>query len=330
MAEFFLNYGLFLAKAATIVVAILVVIGSLFFLAQKEKALEQIQVRNLNKKFKEMGDAIKHHSLSKKLAKKIRKEAKAEEKRLEKVSDDRKRLFVIDFEGDIRASAVSELREEISAILAVAKASDEVVVRIESSGGMVHSYGLAASQLHRVRKAGIPLVVTIDKVAASGGYMMACVANRILAAPFAIVGSIGVLAQVPNFHRLLKKHDVDFEQFTAGAYKRTISIFGENTESGKKKFLEQMEETHVLFKTFVKEHRPQVDIETVATGEHWFATQALKFSLIDELTTSDDYLLESSKQSDVLLIAYKARKKLSEKLSSALQSAWDKILFTAG
>ena len=109
------------------------------------------------------------------------------------------------------------------------------------------AYGLAASQMQRIRDKKLKLTVCVDKVAASGGYMMAVVADKIIAAPFAVLGSIGVLAQVPNFHRLLKKHDVDFEMLTAGKYKRTLTMFGENTDKGREKFQEDIEDTHVLF-----------------------------------------------------------------------------------
>ncbi len=329
MMEFFLQYGLFLAKTATVVIAILVVMAALFFFAQKEKALEQVQVKKLNKKYASLSDTIKSHSLTKKELKRDRqkeKEAKKSKEKREKEkqrgeeSSPKKRVFVIDFDGDIKASEVASLREEITAILAVAQPTDEVVARIESAGGVVHGYGLAASQLHRIRKKGIQLTATIDKVAASGGYMMACVADRILAAPFAIVGSIGVLAQLPNFNRLLKKHDIDFEQYTAGEYKRTLSLFGEITPEGRKKFLEQLEETHLLFKEFVKEHRPQVEIDEVATGEYWFGKKAIEKKLVDELITSDDYLLDLCQDADVYKLTYKAKKKLSEKLTSAVRA----------
>lgn len=326
MVQFFIDYGLFLAKTATVVIAILFIIGAFFFFAQKEKALEQIQIKNLNKKYKDLADALKLHSLEKKDLKKWFKSEKKKEAQLKKTDKDRKRAYVIDFEGDIKASEVAALREEISAVLTVARPIDEVIVRIESPGGVVHGYGLAASQLHRIRQRGIPLTVTVDKVAASGGYLMACVAHKIISAPFAIVGSIGVLAQLPNFHRLLKKHDIDFEMFTAGEYKRTITLFGENTDQGRKKFIEQLEETHFLFKNFIKDHRPQVQVEDVSTGEIWFGQKAIEKKLVDEIKTSDDYLLDLCKEADVFKLTYKTKKKLSEKLTSAVQLLFEKTL----
>ena len=238
-------------------------------------------------------------------------------------------MFVLDFHGDIRASQVAELRETITSVLQVSEPGDEIVVRLESPGGQVHGYGLAASQLARIREHNINLTVAVDKVAASGGYMMACVADRILAAPFAILGSIGVVAQIPNFHRLLQRHDIDFEQHTAGPYKRTLSLFAENTEEGRKKFQEELEDTHELFKSFVKEHRPRVNIDELATGEHWYGTRALDHKLVDEIRTSDDYLMTRAQGADIYAVRYEEKKNLGEKLNVVFTRVADRWLGVA-
>ncbi|MEM7292965.1 MAG: protease SohB, partial [Pseudomonadota bacterium] len=239
---------------------------------------------------------------------------------------DRPRIFVLDFDGDIKASAVSCLRREITAILSLAGEQDELVVRLESGGGMVHAYGLAASQLQRIKDAGVTLTVCVDKVAASGGYMMACVANKLMAAPFAIIGSIGVVAQIPNFHRLLKKNDVDFELITAGEYKRTLTLFGENTEKGRAKFVEDIEEIHVLFKEFVAEQRPNLEVEKVATGEIWFGQRAIDKQLVDELITSDEYIARACDDADVFEVKYVEKKSIPERFGIAAQAALDNTL----
>lgn len=236
----------------------------------------------------------------------------------------KKRVFVLDFDGDIKASAADLMREEITAVLTMARKQDEVVVRLESGGGMVHSYGLASSQLQRIKDKGIPLTVCIDKVAASGGYMMACIADKIVAAPFAIVGSIGVVAQVPNFSRLLKKNDIDFEMFTAGEYKRTVTMFGHNSAKAKDKFREDLEETHVLFKNHVTRFRPGLNIEEVATGDVWYGQDALANKLVDELGTSDDYLVTACNDADVFEVNYEFKKSLQEKLGIAVQVGIEK------
>ncbi|MEM7379530.1 MAG: protease SohB, partial [Pseudomonadota bacterium] len=212
-----------------------------------------------------------------------------------------------------------------TAVLAVARPGDEVVVKLESPGGMVHSYGLAASQLDRIVQAKVQLVVCVDKVAASGGYMMACVANRIVAAPFAVLGSIGVVAQLPNVHRLLKKNDIDFELLTAGQYKRTLTVFGENTDEGRQKFIEELEETHVLFKEFVSEHRPQVDIDQIATGETWYGRRALGMKLIDEVSTSDDYLIKRLEEVNVYDVRFVEHKSLRERLGMGAAEMLDRV-----
>lgn len=277
----------------------------------------EIRVSHLNARVNEQRKKIAQTTASRlellQLAQQIAKEAKIRRKNNQKI-------FVLDFKGDIQASAVENIREEITLILATAKAGrDRVVVRLESPGGMVHGYGLAAAQLVRLRDAGFHLTICVDKVAASGGYMMACIANEIITAPFAIVGSIGVVAQVPNFNRLLKEHNVDFELYTAGQYKRTVTMFGENTPEGKAKFEEELQQTHVLFKHFVEKYRPQLNVDKVATGEHWYGEDALNLNLVDKLQTSDEYLLALLAQHDVYVINTRRKATLGEKLG--LQAA---------
>ncbi|MDV7499483.1 protease SohB [Acinetobacter baumannii] len=277
----------------------------------------EIRVSHLNARVNEQRKKIAQTTASRlellQLAQQLAKEAKIRRKNNQKI-------FVLDFNGDIQASAVENLREEITLILATAKAGrDRVVVRLESPGGMVHGYGLAAAQLVRLRDAGFHLTICVDKVAASGGYMMACIANEIISAPFAVVGSIGVVAQVPNFNRLLKEHNVDFELYTAGQYKRTVTMFGENTPEGKAKFEEELQQTHVLFKHFVEKYRPQLNVDKVATGEHWYGQDALDLNLVDKLQTSDEYLLALLPQHDVYVINTRKKATLGEKLG--LQAA---------
>jgi serine protease SohB len=329
LTDFIFNYGLFLAKTVTIVVAIALVVLLLVSLAGRRQGdkKETLEVRKLNQKYDDMATAMNAGMLHKDSLKKFFKEEKKKLKdrlKEEKASERKKHIYVLNFHGDIRASAVASLREEITAILTVAGEDDEVFVRLESGGGVVHGYGLAASQLMRVRDKNIPLTVSVDKVAASGGYMMACVANRILAAPFAIIGSIGVIAQVPNFNKVLKKHDIEYDQFTAGEFKRTVTMFGENTDEAKAKFREEIEDIHVLFKDFIVQHRPDVDIVKISTGESWPGTRALERKLVDELKTSDDYLLENSKDAEIYEVSYVSKKPVLERIGFQVQRLLDK------
>ncbi len=333
-----MEYGLFLAKAVTVVVAIGLVVGLLVSAGGRDKkeAPGHIEVRHLNDDFEDMRDTLKHALLNEhelkalyKAEKKTAKEKdKAEKKALkaEASPDFKKRVFVLDFDGDMKASATTHLREEITALLTMARPEDEVVVKLESGGGMVHSYGLASSQLARITAKNIPLTVCVDKVAASGGYMMACVADKVLAAPFAIIGSIGVVAQLPNFNRLLKKNDIDVELLTAGEHKRTLTMFGENTDKGREKFMEDLEDTHALFKEFVKEHREVVDIDAVASGDVWYGSRAMGVNLIDGLMTSDEYLNAQMDNSDVYAVSFEHKKTLPEKMGIAAQHALDQVL----
>ncbi|MGH8562596.1 MAG: protease SohB [Gammaproteobacteria bacterium] len=321
--DFITDYGLFVAKLATVLVFLLALTFGLVLIRKRGRAgqEERLEVKRLNDKYDAMALALRAAMGPRRAFRKAHKAFKAERKaRAKDIGGDgsgaRKRVFVLRFQGDIRASAVAALREEVSAVLAVATPNDEVVVILESPGGVVHGYGLAASQLQRFKDHGISLTVAVDKVAASGGYLMACVAQRIIAAPFAILGSIGVVGQMPNFNRLLKSHDVDYELITAGEHKRTLTLFGENTEKGREKFREDIEITHALFKDFVRSHRPDVDIEKVSTGEHWYGLQALDLKLVDAVRTSDDYLRDASAAADLYELTYIRKRRGLERFLS--------------
>lgn len=343
--EFIADYGLFLAKAATVLLSIIIIISMISALSQKGGGKKEhhghIQVTKLNEWYSQMSDALKRAVLDShllkyrtKLAKQKLKREKAQKKKAAKkqIADhgviEKKRVFVLNFDGDMKASATSSLKEEITTVLSVAQPGDEVVVRLESAGGMVHSYGLAASQLVRIKNKKIPLTVCVDKVAASGGYMMACVADKILAAPFAILGSIGVVGQLPNFHRLLQKIPVDYEMQTAGEYKRTLTMFAENTQKGREKFAEELEDTHGLFKEFIRDNREKLNVDEVATGETWYGSRALEKQLIDGVQTSDEYLTGQVEEADIFEVEYVFKKSLPEKLGLASQHAMDRLLLT--
>jgi serine protease SohB len=334
--EFIYEYGLFLAQAVTLVAAILILVAGLLSIGLRQRAEQHeghIEIRHVNEKYNQIGDSIravvddpqdlKEQKKADKKAEKVKaKEAKKKRKKVDASDNERrKRLYVLNFDGDIRASATENLREEISAVLPQVEKGDELLVKVESPGGLVHSYGFAASQLQRIKTAQVPLTIAVDKVAASGGYMMACVADRIIAAPFAVLGSIGVLAQLPNFHRLLKKNDIDFELLTAGEHKRTLTMFGENTDKGREKFVEELEETHGLFKSFVGTNRPSLDVAKVATGEVWYGQDALGEGLIDELETSDSFVQNRLGDWDVFEVKFVNKKNWQEKLGMAAEGA---------
>lgn len=328
MLDAIIQLSLFTAKTLIIFVLIFAVLVLFFSLLErsKEKLKGRLQIKNLNKKHDENKELMLHEILHPKAFKKYAKE-KAQHEKAEKKNEneDKQNVYVLNFHGDIKASAVGALSEEITAILNVARPQDEVIVRLESGGGVVHGYGLAAAQLMRLRAKNIFLTITIDKVAASGGYMMAAVANKILAAPFAIIGSIGVIVQLPNFNRKLKDNHIDFEMITAGEYKRTITVFGENTEEGRHKLKQEIEHVHQLFKNLISEYRKDLNIDQVATGEHWLGQQALDLKLVDELKTSDDYLLEKSHAANLYELSYETKKTFMSKFSGAVSLIKDKF-----
>jgi len=344
LTDALIAYALFLAKALTIAALVGAVLVAVVRARRGSQAAEEhIEITDLNDRYRETGRALKRATLSGRAYRKAVRAEQKEDKAREKAGGKaRRRVFVIDFRGDIKASEVTALRECITAVLLVAGetadegkeargratqgAVAEVVVRLDNSGGLVAEHGLAASQLARLRAHKIPLTVTVDKVAASGGYLMACVADRILAAPFAVVGSIGVVAQLPNFHRVLERHGVDFELHTAGEYKRTLTLFGENTEAGREKLREQIEETHRLFKDYIAEYRPGLDLTRAATGEYWHGRQALDLGLVDAIQTSDDYLLETQAEADLLHLKYTGRKRPIERLLANIGGALQRAL----
>lgn len=345
LIELFAEYGLFLAKVVTFVIAIIVVIGVVVSSSQRDsvEAGGRLEIKKLNDRYTQMADALRfaisdqhaikvHDKTEKQNAKVKDKTAKAASKKklkqniIEQDKEETGNVYVLDFDGDMKASAVESFREEITAILTMATEQDEVVVRLESPGGMVHAYGLASSQLARFRSANIPLTVCVDKVAASGGYMMACIADKLYAAPFAVIGSIGVVASLPNFNKVLKKYDVDYELLTAGEYKRTLTMLGENTEAGRNKFIEDLEQTHDLFKDFVEQYRPKLDITAVATGETWYGKTAIDNKLIDAISTSDEYIASRAKEVSVYEVKYVQKKSIQEKIGLAAQGAMESTM----
>ncbi len=329
MLEYALEYGLFLAEAITVVISVGIIVFIVARAARRDHDGDHLVVKKLNDRYDAMARLLERETMDKKAfkaaAKQRKKEAKAVAKAKGKDPGDKKRCFVVNFKGDIKASAVASLREEITAILTRAKPADEVLLRLENVGGLVHEHGLAASQLLRLRQREIPLTVAVDKIAASGGYMMACVASRIVAAPFAVLGSIGVLAQIPNFHRLLDSHGIDFENIKGGEFKRTMTVFGKNTEADRAKMQAEVEDTHALFRDFVSTHRDNLDMTRVATGEHWYGQRALELNLCDDLQTSDDYLLDRAADTDLYEISYTIKKPLARRLAFFIESTIDRL-----
>jgi serine protease SohB len=304
--NFLTQYGLFVLETVTFVIAVLILFAGILSLSRQPKP--KLTITSLNKEWSDTKQQLQKKILGKKhIDKPLKKKQK-------QAHDLKPKVYVIDFTGDIKASQVDQLRDEITAILTVATPVDEVVVRLESPGGSVNGYGLAASQLQRIRDNHIPLTVCIDRVAASGGYLMACIAQTIIAAPFAIIGSIGVVAQIPNFHRFLRKKDIDFELLTAGEFKRTLTLFGENTNKGREKFQEDLEKIHETFKDHVLSNRHQLNINEVATGEHWLGQDAIKLQLIDVLQTSDDYLTNKIQTCNVYQVTIHAKQTMMAKL----------------
>lgn len=336
MWELLAEYVGFLLRIVTLLVALVILIVSVTAIKRSREGDEQLQVQELNERQQDLRLSLQEEWLDSKAIKKLHKEREKKAKADLASQSTRPRVFVLDFKGDLDATQAPVLGREISLLLGLLRPEDEVVVRLESAGGYVHSYGHAAAQLQRLRDKNLALTVCVDRVAASGGYMMACTATKLLVAPFAILGSIGVVAEVPNVHRLLKKHEVDYEVLTAGDYKRTLTVFGENTPEGKQKFLDDLEQTHQMFKSYVKRCRPQLAIDKVAKGEVWYGEQALALQLVDALQTSEAYLLERQAEARVFKVRLKKPLNFTEKIAGStagvlegrLLSWWPKLQAT--
>jgi serine protease SohB len=328
---FWLDIAAFVIKALIIVAAIAALAILIARLARSGEAKEkEIKVKSLNERYDDMRDTMDGALLDKKerkaLARTRKKEAKASAK-TRRGQEPGKRIYVLSFKGDLRASAVKRLGAEIDAVLIAARPqTDEAVIRIESPGGTVTGYGLAAAEILRLREHNIKVTASVDQVAASGGYMMACAADRIVAAPFAVVGSIGVVAPVPNLHRLLQKNEIDFEEMTSGEFKRTVSVLGEITPAGREHFRGKLEDTHEAFKSHVARCRPNADMAKVANGDHWLAREALALGLVDELATGDELLFRARDSARLYEVSTEARKNLLQQLLSGFGAAAQKAV----
>ncbi len=311
MIEALIGLVIFIIKVVVVGLVIAMTFASLISLGKKKSEDSGLKLTHINDEEKKREQKFKLEIYDKKKQKALKKELKKDKKN---TAQEKPKLWLLDFKGDISATQTQALREEISLILSLIEKGDEVAVRLENPGGAVHEHGLAASQLLRFKDRGIPLTVLVDKVAASGGYLMACVADKILAAPFAIIGSIGVIAQLPNFNRWLEERGIDFEQVTAGKHKRTLTMFGKNTEEGREKLREEIEDIHALFKDQIVKYRPDLDIDSVSTGEYWYGARAIELGLIDEIITSDDYLANAKDNFDIYLTKLTKPQSFKEKL----------------
>ncbi|MCE8031764.1 MAG: protease SohB [Halomonas sp.] len=326
MNEWLMDMGRFVVQMSILTLLVMVVV--LVIAKVRNEAGERVRLRveelngRLEYRRRRLALAASEPSARKRLAKAFRRDDKSRSRAGRKQENEpRGTVWVLDFHGDLKAAGVGRLAEEISAVTAAAAEGDEVVIRLESAGGLVHAYGLGAAQVDRLREAGLTTTVCVDKVAASGGYLMACAADHLRAAPFAVLGSIGVVAQLPNVHRLLKRHDIDVELLTAGEYKRTLTVFGENTEEGREKFQSDLEHIHELFKRHVAQRRPGLDIEAVATGEVWYGHDALDRGLVDALGTSEAYLVARMNEARVVSVRLEARQPIGKRLGVAVREA---------
>ena len=313
--EFWLDIAAFALKALLIVAAIVGLAALIARISRDGSGDDnELKITSLNDHYDDLQARLNSQLQDAKTVKAERKARRKAEKN-RPAADDRKRLYVMEFDGDLKASTHKQLTDMIDALLTVARpGTDEIVIKIESPGGLVTGYGLAAMQLLRIREAKLALTVCVDQVAASGGYLMACTADKILAAPFAVVGSIGVIAQVPNLHRLLKKNDIDYEEITAGEFKRTVSMLGEITPAGREHFREKLDATHVAFKDFVAKYRPGLAIDKVANGDFWYGSEAVALGLVDALQSSDDYLFRARGEARMFRVSIEEKKTLLQQL----------------
>lgn len=326
--ELLSEYGLFLLQTLTVVFAVLFVLAVSTKLSGSDDAKGSIRVTDLSKKYAQQKDYVateiktalpgQKQSLLERIKHKFKNKGNPE---AVDAAADKKLAVILEFKGDMKASQLSALREEVSAVLAMDRIPDCVLIKLTSPGGLVHTYGLASSQLSRFKDAGIELVACVDTVAASGGYMMAVCADRIISAPFAILGSIGVVAQIPNINRFLKNRDIDVELHTAGTNKRTLTVLGENTPEGRKKFKEDLTQTHDLFKAWIAVRRPDLDLNSFADGSIFYGTDALEKGLCDQIATSDDILMQMNQDHHLIALKWHQKKSLVARIGRDASAA---------
>ena len=230
---------------------------------------------------------------------------------------DKSNLYYLEFEGDIQASEAAKLKQEILVCLQVAKPTDVFLILVESSGGSVSNYGDLYSVMEMIKKRGHTLWVAIDRVAASGGYLISLPADKIFATPFALIGSIGVLSEVPNFGGLLDKYGVKMEEYTAGERKMNISMFRENGEEQKEHHRKKLGKIHELFKAQLVKYRggliekKGVDIGELMEGDFWMGENAFELGLVDELKSSVEILLDEKDHFNILKVNYHNEPKMA-------------------
>lgn len=234
----------------------------------------------------------------------------------------RKTAVLLSFNGDINATEVIEFGRAVSMIVQMKDLVSEVYIIINSGGGVVNGYGLLASEIERLHYSEIETYALIDQVAASGGYMAACVANHVVAAPFAYIGSIGVVSEMPNFNQILSDNGINIEQHTAGKSKRTVTPLGKITDEDRNEFKKKLERIHRSFINHVSHYRNINDADEnknsiIFSGDYWIAeeTVELELGLVDEISTSQEFLLDKMKEYNIIEITFQENKTKKSKLS---------------
>ncbi len=231
------------------------------------------------------------------------------------------RLAVLRFQGlrDLNASGDQRLSEAIDEVLVNRDHFEEAVVIIDSPGGTTHGYGHAYALLERLSASGLKVTACIDRIGASGGYLMALPADRILAGPFAIVGSVGVVAGIPNVKRLLEEKGVSYRLFVAGDKKRVVHFADDDGPEVREYMDEKLAGIHTQFLQAVEKHRgDRVKLDEVRSGDHWSAEESVEkgLGLVDELQTSAEYLLERNRE--VALVMIERRVDITERFAGYL------------
>jgi protease-4 len=196
----------------------------------------------------------------------------------------RKAIAVIDVKGDILSSekVVKEIEkyDEDSSVRAI-------VLRVNSPGG-----GIAQSQeiYKAVKEADKEIIASLGSVAASGGYYISCGADRIIANPGTITGSIGVITTFPKYHQLLKKIGVEWEVIKSGEHKDIGSPYRDMTVEEKRLFQDVIDDLFDQFVEVVSVERdiPKEEVLKLADGRIFSGNQAHELGLVDEIGTFSD------------------------------------------
>ncbi|WP_343192796.1 S49 family peptidase [Buchnera aphidicola (Taiwanaphis decaspermi)] len=221
-------------------------------------------------------------------------------------------LYILDYNDKIKKNKIKKLREEISSIILVAKKNDEVLLRLENTSDIVYEYGLVIAQLQRLRKKGIKLIISIDKIVSNGGYIIACVADHISASPFSIIGPINIVVNIPNIDKYTQTSNLNNQLNDCNTFTK-LTLIKNNTKIYVNKIFNKLDIKKYIRNSFIKDMRPSLNLNKIFNQNYWIGENAINEKLIDSINTSDDILFSKKDTHNLLKIKYVYKSNIVEK-----------------